>query len=261
MDRPRLSAAITWSRYERAVLAVFIQALRRLALLEQLPVAEEPLNLELYWLAIKVHQELLNSPEGSYPFTIDPDSTNQPEPDDSARSRRLKKRPDFKCLLKNEQASDFRLSQVAYYLECKRLGANDRELLFNEFYSEHGIQRFIHIGWGYAKGSTSASMIGYLQNMEPEKVLSEVNAHATARKLPSLRRAAATWGARNVTELSQPPLSRPFEPTQIELNHLWIDLRHCRFDLPSDQRPQSAAPPKPVAKKATKRKSPKKGSL
>ncbi len=131
----------------------------------------------------------------------------------------------------------------------------------HEFYSEHGIQRFIHIGWGYAKGSTSASMIGYLQNMEPEKVLSEVNAHATARKLPSLRRAAATWGARNVTELSQPPLSRPFEPTQIELNHLWIDLRHCRFDLPSDQRPQSAAPPKPVAKKATKRKSPKKGSL
>jgi len=230
------------------VLAVFNQALRRLALLERLPVAEEPLNLELFWLAMQVHQELLNSAEGSYPFIIDPDSTNQPEPDDSARSKRLKKRPDFKCILKNEQASDFRYSQVTYYLECKRLGANDGELLFNEFYSEHGIHRFVHIEWGYGKGCASASMVGYLQNMEPETILSEVNAHATARKLPSLRRAVASWMPRDVTELSQPPLLRSFEPTQIQLNHFWIDLRHCRLDLPSDHRAQSAAPPKTAAK-------------
>jgi hypothetical protein len=104
--------AITWARFEGAVLQVFAEALRRLAQLQRLPAAEEPINLELYWLLRKSHLQLLQSAEGCVPFSIMADTTNQPEPDDSARSKRMKKRPDFSCVITNSQASDFRKSQV-----------------------------------------------------------------------------------------------------------------------------------------------------
>lgn len=84
MARPRLSLAVDWADYEKAVHDVFLEALRRLAALPNLPVAEVPLNLEVYWLAQRVHQEQLLAGRCRFRFTIDHDSTNQPEPDDSA---------------------------------------------------------------------------------------------------------------------------------------------------------------------------------
>ena len=262
MAKPRLSTAVTWGRFERAVQAVFVEVLRRLAAFTSLARAEVPLNLEVYWLALQVHQEQLNSKEGSLPFNIDPDSTNKPVPDDSALSPRLKKRPDFACVLKDAQAKDFRKSQVAYYVECKRLGTPELELVFNDLYSEKGILRFLTIEHQYGKGCSSASMIGYIEDMAPDQVLQEVNAFAQARAVPSLTRAAAAWATKNVTRLTQQPLTRAFEATPIRLTHFWIDLRHCTFDIPSSAPPQSAALPakakKPKQPTGNAKKAPKK---
>ncbi len=242
MARPHLSLAVKWEKYENAVHAVFLESLRRLAALERLSAAEEPINLELYSIAVVVHHELLNSAKGSLQFTIDPDSTSLPAPGDSARSPRIKKRPDFKCLIVNAQASDPRRSQMAYYLECKRLGTPEDGLVFNQLYSEKGINRFVIEEHEYAKGCDSAAMIGYVQNMTPDEILAEVNTHASARKLPSLARAAGGWANRGVTKLTQDPLNRSCLPDRILLHHFWIDLRHCRFDIPSNQPPQNAEP-------------------
>lgn len=243
---------------------VFTEALRRLAQLQQLPAAEEPINLELFWLALKAHHDLLNSPQGSMPFSILAETTNQPEPDDSARSARMKKRPDFSCIIKNPQAADFRKSQVFYYLECKRLGNAIPNWVFNENYAEHGVTRFVHLNWQYAKGCESATMIGYLQNMAPNTVLTEVNAAAAPRGLPSLQRAAANWAAQGVTPLSQPALTRTFVATQFQLGHLWVDLRHCQFKILSNAPPQTpaapAAPLKAAPKKKATAKAPKKAA-
>jgi hypothetical protein len=244
MTKPRLTAAITWPRYEKSVHAVFTEALRRVAEFECLPEAEEPLNLELYWVAIKVNHELRKSPDLILPFEIVFDSRSQPEPDDVAHAERLRKRPDFSCLLTNEQATDFRRSQLRYYLECKRLGSAQRGLVFNDLYSEEGVSRFIRGGHAYAKGCKSASMIGYLQSTDHDTVLNEVNAFAKNRSIPSLARAARAWAQREVTRLSQDPLPREFDPATIQLSHFWVDLRHCRVDLPLNQPPQAATPPK-----------------
>ena len=105
MAKPRLSGALTWPKYEKAVLAVFTEALRRLAEKPNLPRGEEPINLVLYWLCLDVHLEQMNA-KRSLPFIIDFDATNQPEPDDTAESRRLKKRPDFACAIFDHQAPD-----------------------------------------------------------------------------------------------------------------------------------------------------------
>ncbi len=253
MARPRLSTALTWPRFEKAVHAVFTEALQRLGEFERLPKSEEPINLELYWLARKVHQELLLSEEGNLPFTINSDSTNQPEPDDSARSPRLRKMPDFRCTMIDAQAEDYRRSQVNYYLECKRLGMAEGKWILNENYSEHGIARFMRTDWGYGKGCTSAAMIGYVQNMEPDEILRDVNTHAVSRSIPSLTRAATGWVTRNITCISQPPLLREFDTNRVQLYHFWMDLRHCQFDIASDQPPQSAADSPPSAKRMRKR--------
>ena len=258
MARPRLSTAVTWSRFEKAVHALLLEVLRRLAAYGHLSAAEEPINLEVYWLALRVHQEQLNSKHGSLPFLIDPDTTNKPLPDDSARSSRMKKRPDFACVLKDSQAPDFRKSQIAYYTECKRLGKPEKELVFNDLYSEKGIARFMTVEHQYGKGCASASMIGYMQDMDPDDILEEVNEFAGGRSVPSLTRAAAAWAAKDVTRISQPPLTRAFEATTITLTHFWIDLRHCTFDIPSDQPPQAAAMTTSAGEKGRKKKATKK---
>jgi hypothetical protein len=243
MTRPRLSAALTWPRFESAVHAVFTEALRRLATRTQLESAEEPINFELYWLSREVHYEMLKSTQGSIPFAIMFDSRNQPEPDDTVRSSRLKKRPDFGCVITDPQAADFRSAQIGYYLECKRLGHAEGTWILNENYSEHGVCRFMREESAYAKGCKSAAMIGYIQNMEPEDVLADVNSFATKRQVPSLSKAVAAWAAQDVTRLSQAPLKRAFDSSRVEVKHFWIDLRHCKFEKARPKSDQKATQP------------------
>jgi hypothetical protein len=248
MPRPRITPDFNWLRYEQAVLDVFTEALNRLANEPSLPQGEEPINFELYWKCRKVHHEQLQA-ERSIPFFILFDSTNQPQSDDTVRSRRLKKRPDSGCALTNSQAIDFKKSQIVYSLECKRLGVAAGKWVFTVNYSEHGMLRFQQANHSYAKGSSSAAMIGYAQSMPEDDLLHEVNVHATARTIPSLSKAATAWAAKAVTPLDQRPLTRDFDPALIKLRHLWLDLRHMMFTAPP---PTPAAKPKKTAKKATK---------
>jgi hypothetical protein len=254
MARPQLTTAVTWPRYESAVLTVFTEALRRMAGRGHLPEAEEPLNLVLYWSAREVRQEMRRSGQLKFPFEIVFDSRNQPEPGDAARTEHLRKRPDLFCLMTNDLAPDYRRAQLKYYLECKRLGRPQGGRVFNDLYSEEGVSRFIEREHRYAQGCRSASMIGYIQPpMSPDDVLKEVNDFAGTRSIPSLRRAAAAWAEREVTRLQQAPLTREFETNTIQLHHFWADLRHCQFDVPGDQPPHLPAPPKPKKKKTQKK--------
>lgn len=260
MAVPKLSAAVNWHTFETAVLTVLREALHRLTGIAQLPRAEEPINLELYWLMRQVHLDLVKAKtKGILQFLILFDSASQPEPDDVARSRRLRKRPDFNCAMMNPQAPDHLTSQVNYYVECKRLGQAEGAWVFNENYSEHGINRFVHADWQYAKGYASATMVGYLQNSTSSAVLGEVNTGAVNRGFPSLALAASSWVARDVTPLSQAALSRGCSPSPFTLGHLWVDLCHCAFVPPTATPPVPAGmPPKTKSARRPKRAAPKK---
>jgi hypothetical protein len=247
-----LTVAITWALFEKAIHAVFIESLRRLAAYSNLPSAEEPINLWLHWLAERAHFDLARSPERSLPFTISFDARSQPEPDDASGDPRLLKRPDFTCLLFNEQAADPLRSQLKYYLECKRLGSPEGGMVFNQLYSEKGVSRFMTQEHAYAKGCQSASMIGYIQTMDPHDILQEVNQFATVGNIPSLSRAARSWLAKEANRLSHAALARQFDMANFQLTHFWIDLRHCTFDVPANQPPESAAPTPPPKKRKRK---------
>jgi hypothetical protein len=261
MARPRLTVAITWSRFEHAVQAVLIESLRRLARYDNLPNGEEPLNLWLHWLAIKAHHAIANSAEGSLPFSVFFDGRSQPEPDDASGDARLLKRPDFTWLLFNQQAADPLRSELKYFTECKRLGSPEGGRNFNDLYSGEGILRFTTEEHAYAKGCRSASMIGYIQTMEPDNILVEVNSFAAGRTIPSLSRAALAWRAKEANHLTQDPLDRQFDAVKVRLTHFWIDLRGSMFDVPANQPPDSAAPdsPSPKPKQANNKEMAKKG--
>lgn len=240
MSRPRLTAALNWPNYERAVLDVFAEALVRLAHEPTLEQGEEPINLRVYWKARQVHLEYLHA-KRSFPFVIEFDSTNQPEPDDQADSRRLKKRPDFACALTDAQATDFTRSQIRYLLECKRLGQAEGAWVLTKNYSEHGVLRFRKTEHSYAKGCSSAAMIGYVQTLSNDDVLRQVNDHATVHAIPSLCKAATAWAAKAVTRLTQEPVTREFAEDPIVLRHLWVDLHHVVFVRPPPKTRQRRA--------------------
>jgi hypothetical protein len=251
MPQPTIIPAFNWSRFEQAVLDVFTEALNRLAAEPSLPQGEESINLALFWMCRRVHHEQLQAKK-SIPFFILFDSTNQPEPDDTVRARRLKKRPDFGCALTDSQAIEFEKRQVMYSLECKRLGTPAGNWIFNENYSEHGMLRFRQANHSYAKGASSATMIGYAQSMPEDDLLDDINAHAAVRAIPSLTKAAVAWAAKAVTPLDQRPLTCDYDSASIQLRHLWLDLRHITFIAP---------PPKPpLAKKKSKKKATKKAA-
>lgn len=250
MQRPSLSRRFTWPAYEQAVLDVFREALRRLSARNTLKSTEDPINFEIHDLAVQVHTEIITThPDLTFPFVIIFNGNNQPEPGDTIDSHRLSKRPDLTCSLKDELATDHRLSQIHYSLECKRLGAAVGNWVLNENYTKHGILRFRQQGHAYGKGRPSATMIGYVQNMEPTAILKELNAYARTRKVPSLKLAARAWVQQGLNDLKQRPLSRHLDADPIQLNHLWADLRHVTFVTPPPTQKTKKRPAKKKAKK------------
>lgn len=229
MARPILSKAVTWADFQSSVVDVFRIALQRLIARRELPRTEEPINLVLYWEAVAVHHEMARKGSATLPFVILFDIPNQPAPDDTVRTKRLKKRPDFTCAMTDSQAPNPDRSQVCYHLECKRLGAADGSWILNSNYTHHGIVRFVDNEWQYAKGCESATMIGYIQSQDLQTILDEINLAISPLGLPKLNAPSGGWSSAELHAPNQGKLSRSFNSRSFQLMHLWVDLRTCKF--------------------------------
>ena len=222
--RPNLFSVFNWADFEQYVLTTFENALRELRRQSSLPRPENRLNRELYRRCLQCHKDLAGH-ANHFPMVIILDASNQPQPDDSAIDDRLRMRPDFQCILHNPLAECAEQSQVFYIIECKRLGEPDRaDWIFNENYSRHGILRFREASHAYAKGFASAAMIGYLQSMQPNAVLNEVNKAAEVAGFPAISR-PEIWRSNDVTRLPPQEFGRSFPVEAFRLRHLWVDLR------------------------------------
>jgi hypothetical protein len=144
--------------------------------------------------------------------------------DEEARSTREGKRPDFQWVFLDRYEVDPRKSSKQFVVECKRQGAPERAgWIFNANYIINGIMRFTDADWGYGRRFASGAMIGYLQSMEPEQVLNEVNAKAIEADLPATS-FASPWDRAKANMLEH-MLVRSFAVSPFRLGHLWIDLR------------------------------------
>lgn len=216
----QLLAQQLWAARETKCLSIIERALALLREQDDLPEAEIELNRQLYFCLLAASRELCPDDE------IGPvmECNNQPDPDDEARAKRGQKRPDFQWIFLDRYESDPQRSSRQFVVECKRLGRPSRpDWVLNLNYSIHGVARFRHPDWAYAKLMRSGAMVGYWQSMDEKDVLREVNHGCKTNSLPELL-LIGTWNPGSTNRLEH-ILERTFEISPFKLHHLWIDLR------------------------------------
>jgi hypothetical protein len=223
MMRPRLSRLNTWQRHQEEVLAVLMLALTRLREYECHNKSEPSLNRSLYFCLLGANNELWKARRGGFDWPPAPEARNPPYAADDESARREKKSPDFMWGYIDHAEMDPRKQGRFFVIECKRLRAALRnDWVFNKNYVRDGVLRFVRAEHGYAKGERTAAMVGYIQGMENDAILAEVNEELIAAVLPPI--AAPEHGWQGVSRLNQ-SLTRSFPVSPLLLLHLWVDLR------------------------------------
>jgi hypothetical protein len=218
--RPHIRSRELWSNREAKCLAIIERALHLLRQKPALPVLEVDLNRCFYFCLLSASRELYPDDE------IAPilECNNQPDPDDEVRARREQKRPDFQWIYLDRYEDDPHRSSRQFVVESKRLGTAPRaDWILNLNYINNGIHRFREPAWAYGKLAPSGAMIGYLQSMQPNEVLREVNAECREKSFPDLV-LVGDW-ALGATSRLEHAIDRPFQISPFKLHHFWIDLR------------------------------------
>jgi len=241
VSRPNLFELPVWEHFEQSVQEIFDRGLLALAEEPRLPLEEDPLNRRLLHCCRRANHALRKEGRG-LPSPIFYEANNQPLADDPDRASRLRKRPDFQCGLHDDLAEDPDKSDLFYTIECKRLGQPTRpDWVLNRNYVGNGILRFIMAEWGYAEGAPSGMMIGYIQTMEPEQILSEVNEASLAQGVSLISPSPQAWTTQGLTILNPHVIVRNLEPRMVCLSHHWLDIRHREFFETTPKRPMKPA--------------------
>lgn len=217
-----------WQRHERLILNVLVRALVKLRKSKTLPTDEVPLNDYLYtymrevWCRLPLREKPNN-------FSLVPNSENPPRVRGEIGLNFTRKKPDFQWILSDPAQKDPIKAVKNYTIECKRLGdktASGWNLL--KEYVGNGIVRFLSEEHSYGRGATSGAMIGYIQNMELDDILSQINQVIDGEKkyqIPAI--VFYPWrNSQDKIEEGSHALARKFTPLSFILHHFWVDLRN-----------------------------------
>ena len=247
MDEPSSSIAglaqrHTWQRYNSDIIKVILEALSILRTRDGLITNEVDLTRKLFFCFKRAAYNLglnyhLPTPEGN----------NPPYEDDEQRAKREDKRPDFYWQFCDNSVNDPKWCDRRFVLECKRLGypkSSSPKWVLNQNYVQHGIDRFLTEEHQYAKGDETGAMIGFIESMEFDVILHEVNTNIVSHNssIPPLSLSEKGWQFDSISILKH-TLIRTFPISPFQLLHFWLDIRNCDLSLPE---------PKP-AKKSTQR--------
>jgi len=220
-EGPSLLSRNLWAKRTARFLAILERALQLLATEPELACAEVELNRRLHFLLLRATGELYPTEE----IAPSCECNNQPDADDKARAKREHKRPDFQWIYRDRYEPDPDRSSKQFVVECKRLGTPLRSnRILNADYIEQGVWRFVASDSGYAKGFSSAAMVGYWQDMAADDILREVNEAASKRGVSRLNLSQEGWRSGGVSKLDH-RCERPFPISPILIHHLWADLR------------------------------------
>ena len=234
MSQPRISRLRIWKKHELRVVDVLLVALELLRNKGNLPQKEVLLNRELYFCLLEANKKMKKSGYEYFDHIPTPEGHNPPDPDDELMAVRENKIPDFYWGYIDHTESDPRRSARNYVIECKRLGRPLRaDRIFNHNYVHKGILRFITEEHGYAKGEKSGAMVGYVQSMEFDEILCEVNDSAASFGIPDLKAPDNGWQINGTSQLAH-QLTRKFAFSPFQLSHFWVDLR---TNKPAKKRP------------------------
>lgn len=225
MNQPRISQLISWENHEINVREVLLLALASLPG-KVSTILEDEISRQLFFAIRQANCELLRAGRGLlHPITYQ--GQNPPHVDDISPAKREKKKPDFYWALINpDEVIDNPLaSERQFVIECKRLGKRTKSgNKLNEDYVKDGIVRFVLEEYGYAKGEKTGVMVGYIQNMQLDDILDEVNEAIKAASLPDLDGPFDGWKIKGTSHLGH-TLIRTFKISPFYLEHYWVDLR------------------------------------
>lgn len=222
MDQPSIFRRNLWDEQQKRLIEFLGLALGRLAEGDPLPKGEEEITRRLatfceavnYELA-KEGRELFNPPQW--------EAKDVRQYMDTAIPVNMAKKPDCQYVFYDSQASreSFRKSLT---IECKRLGRSAGSPQLNQDYVKHGICRFLCATHGYGRSAPCGIMIGYVQNMDLDAVLVEVNAECVRNRISQLVLFAAGW-QEGLTSHLEHSFDRAFPITPFTLRHMWADVR------------------------------------
>jgi hypothetical protein len=216
----------SWMTFKKDIANILIEALKLLRQRSDLVKDERELNRLLYHCLGQANLHF-GLPMPAY------DARNPPHLMDEQKAKREDNRPDFYWTLMDHEAK-YQDWYRTFALECKRLGQkSDGGWVFNEHYVTDGILRFFLVDKGYGKGCETGAMVAYIQDMELEEILSEVNAHLSRNEpsIPLLAVLSIGWQQQGVSCLHH-TFSRSYNPSLFFLQHFWIDMKDCLY-LPS----------------------------
>lgn len=240
--QPRISKLNSWDRHVERVMEVTVEALslfhsaegadklkEEFSIIDDWRETEDKLNTVLYFLLCKANRNLKTRNRGLDIFP-DYESRNKPNPNDRSINaiKRQQKRADFTWGYADFSLPEDHKGNRDFVIECKRLGSRpSKSTVLNEKYAIEGIQRFIADSHRYGEDESSGAMVGYIENMDSEDILTEVNVAITAHlKVDTLAKHSPDWQEKSTTRLGH-AFDRPFEKSPFTLHHLWLDLRDC----------------------------------
>jgi len=135
------------------------------------------------------------------------------------------KRPDFTCKLSDLYAVSAEDFEIPLHVECKRLGfPTSSSWVLNKNYVTEGMKRFDCSSHEYGKRASSGMLIGYIIDMEPNRILEEVNRHKE-KHLSYLPDICMPMEKEKVFRYRQSLNRRHVQPREFGLTHCWVDLR------------------------------------
>ncbi len=248
-----------WGRFKVDVITLIIEALRTLRTRTDLVRDEKKLNRLLSFCFVEANAHLKMNYLPAY------EAKNSPHPEDKEKTRREDQIPDFSWNIMDHTAS-YPHWQRNFALECKWLGQEtSKNWVLTEQYVMAGMLRFFLAEKGYGKGCEVGAMVGYMQDMEFDEILQEVNSHISqcSIHIPQLIAPVYEWQVQDVSYILHSSLKRMFIPEEFALHHFWLDMRGCIFspeevqektnlllskNIPNDsviEKMQEALPPTP----------------
>jgi hypothetical protein len=211
----RLSGLPLWKRRTEMLMEILREGLVLLPG-RDVGIDERPLNREFYRCIMETYDSRARRSAAVPDFAPVADAPNPALEIAETVAERTK--PDIRWDLVDHLAGKG-IAIISFAVECKRLGASTKSWKFNEEYAIHGVKRFVSDSHRYGENADSGAMVGYLQNMDYDKVLAEVNANLRSCGLPVI-----DAGKGDLHE-SEQELNRHFPITPYRLSHFWIDLR------------------------------------
>jgi hypothetical protein len=213
-----------WREWEERLLDLCSRALRKLRNCPHLENEKEPeINRKLFMCMCEANGDLMTKGRG-LDHIPQPEAANIPDPNDRHRTNWESKIPDFQWQIIDHSAPAIE-SVRCYAIECKRLGCPpSRQWILNEKYVTSGMCRFSRESHRYGNLCSSGAMIGYVQSMRFDDILSEVNGNARKNHVGELGLPKGGWRNKEVNRLES-VIVRTFRVSPFDLRHLWIDLR------------------------------------